>query len=193
MRSEKQEALRELVLNAIVHRDYASPSDIQIKIFDNSINIFSPGKLFGNMTVEKLKTDNYHSITRNKLIAEAFYLTRDIEKYGSGYIRVREAIKGYPSMVFDYDEDGDGYSVTLSYTSQKTSQKTDLKTDLKTDMWRSIILVAFANNPTLPIHALAKKLGKGSTRTKQYINILKQEGALRHTGPSKGGRWEAIK
>jgi hypothetical protein len=38
--------------------------------------------------------------TRNELIAEAFYLTRDIEKYGSGYWRVRKAIADYPTMKF---------------------------------------------------------------------------------------------
>lgn len=38
-------ALRELVLNAIIHRDYTSPTDIQIKIFDQSITFFNPGRL----------------------------------------------------------------------------------------------------------------------------------------------------
>ena len=85
-----KKALRELVLNAIIHRDYTSPIDIQIKIFDKQITIFNPGRLYGNMTIEKLRTDNYQAQTRNKLIAEAFYLTNDTEKYGSGYARVRE-------------------------------------------------------------------------------------------------------
>lgn len=75
-------ALRELVLNAIVHRDYLSPVDTQIKIFDQSITFFNPGKLYGDLTIEQLKTDHYQSRTRNKLIAEAFYLTKDIEKKG---------------------------------------------------------------------------------------------------------------
>ncbi len=48
-------ALRELVLNAIIHRDYTSPVDIQIKIFDQSITIFNPGNLYGNLTIEDLK------------------------------------------------------------------------------------------------------------------------------------------
>ena len=57
--------------------------------------------------------------TRNKLIAEAFYLTKDIEKYGSGYIRVREAIRAYNTMKFDYEESGDGYLVQhLFWTDQ---------------------------------------------------------------------------
>ena len=65
-------ALRELLLNAVVHRDYTSPTDIQIKIFDNAITFFNPGRLYGDLTIAKLKTDSYQSRTRNKLIAEAF-------------------------------------------------------------------------------------------------------------------------
>lgn len=58
-------ALREALLNAVVHRDYANASDIQIKVFDDSITIFSPGSLYGGLTVEELKTDTYQSRTRN--------------------------------------------------------------------------------------------------------------------------------
>ena len=56
-------ALRELVLNSIVHRDYTSPVDSQIKIFDQNISIFNPGKLYGDLTIEDLKTDTYQSHT----------------------------------------------------------------------------------------------------------------------------------
>ena len=52
-------ALRELLLNAVVHRDYTSPTDIQIKIFDNAITFFNPGKLYGGLTIAQLKTDRY--------------------------------------------------------------------------------------------------------------------------------------
>ena len=86
-------ALREAVLNAVVHRDYAQPSDIQIKIYDDKIVIASPGKLYGDMTIEKLQNRNYQSSLRNKLIAEAFYLTGNIEKYGSGFIRIENELK----------------------------------------------------------------------------------------------------
>jgi len=92
------DAIRELLLNSVVHRDYQSPSDIQIKIFDNNITFYNPGGLFGDITIDELKTDHYNASTRNKQIAEALYLTKDIEKYGSGFIRIREAIKEYPTM-----------------------------------------------------------------------------------------------
>ncbi len=79
-------ALREALLNAVVHRDYTNSSDIQIKTFDDPDTIFSLGGLYGGITIEDLKTDHYQSRIRNKLIAETFYLTKNIKKYGSGFI-----------------------------------------------------------------------------------------------------------
>ncbi len=114
------EAIRELLLNAVIHRDYQSSTDIQIKIFDRSIQFFNPSGLYGDITVEDLKTDFYTASTRNKLIAEAFYLTKDIEKYGSGFVRVRKQIASYPTMKFDYRNDGYGFFAEFSYTKQKT-------------------------------------------------------------------------
>ncbi len=120
-------AIRELLLNSILHRDYTSPTDIQIKIFDNKITFFNPGKLFGDITIDDLSTDYYQASTRNKLIAEAFYLTRDIEKYGSGFVRIRNEIASYPSMSFTYREVGDGFYTELRYLNQKTTTEKVVK------------------------------------------------------------------
>jgi ATP-dependent DNA helicase RecG len=57
--------LREVLLNAIIHRDYQSPNDITIKIFDNSIEFVSPGRLMGNLNIEDLMTDYYTAVHRN--------------------------------------------------------------------------------------------------------------------------------
>lgn len=83
-------AIRELILNCLIHRDYLSPVDVQIRIFDHSITFFNPGNLFGNLTIESLKTNTYQAYARNKLIAEAFYLTGDMRNTGVGsdeYVR----------------------------------------------------------------------------------------------------------
>ena len=58
----------------------------------------------GNLTTQDLEKDNYRAYPRNKLIAEAFYLTGDIEKYGSGFVRVRNEISTYPTMAFVFEE-----------------------------------------------------------------------------------------
>jgi hypothetical protein len=101
-------ALREALVNAIVHRDYTDGSDIQIKIFDDRITIYSPGRLYGGLRLEDLYTNHYPSKLRNKLVAEAFYLTGNIEKYGSGFIRIRKALEDYPEVRLEIRESGHG-------------------------------------------------------------------------------------
>src|SRR5262249_25113025 len=107
--------LRELILNSLIHKDYTSPSYVQIKIFDHTISFVNPGRLYGNISIADLKENNYTSELRNKLLAEAFYLTKDIEKYGTGFLRIREAVRDYPTMEFSYQEQGNGFMTELAY------------------------------------------------------------------------------
>ncbi|MBC7196610.1 MAG: putative DNA binding domain-containing protein, partial [Deferribacterales bacterium] len=67
------EAIREAVINALIHKDYSSTAEIQIKIFDDKIWIWNPGKLPPQLTIEDLKKE-HSSYPRNPLIANAFYL-----------------------------------------------------------------------------------------------------------------------
>ena len=76
------DAMREIVINMIVHRDYRSSNDSTIKIFDDRIEFFNPGKLLDDLTVEKIKTGKYKSYLRNKQVASIFKELELIEKYG---------------------------------------------------------------------------------------------------------------
>ena len=181
-------AIRELVMNAIVHRDYMSPIDIQIKIFDQSITIFNPGKLFGNLTVEDLKTDHYQSNTRNKLIAEAFYLTKDIEKYGSGFIRVREEIRTYPTMQYEYKEIANGFLVELRYEKQKVVEKVVEKITEN----QASILKLIENNAHISAKEIAEIINISSRKVQENIAKLKALGILERIGAPKGGYWQIV-
>jgi ATP-dependent DNA helicase RecG len=119
-------AIREALLNAVIHRSYTDGSDIQIKIFDNSITLFSPGQLYGGLRLVELESDNYKSRLRNKLVAEAFYLTGNIEKYGSGFIRIRKALKDYPEIKFKAEEISGGIALTFTQSSQPESRPESL-------------------------------------------------------------------
>jgi len=165
-------ALRELLLNAVVHRDYTSPVDIQLKIFDNAITFFNPGRLFGDLTVEKLKSDDYQSRTRNKLVAEAFYLTRDIEKYGSGFIRVRGEIGSYPTMTFEYEESGDGFLVTLRYQKQKISSVSVPPEGISEGI--NLLLEHIWSAPGRRIPQMADSLGIPAKTIERWIADLKR-------------------
>ena len=61
-----------------------------------------------------IQADNYRSSLRNKLVAEGFYLTGNIEKYGSGFIRIRKALRDYPEIDFEVKEFAGGVMATFT-------------------------------------------------------------------------------
>ena len=192
-----RDALRELLFNAIIHRDYMSPTDVQIKIFDQSILFFNPGKLYGGLTVEELNTDNYQARTRNKLIAEAFYLTCDTEKYGSGFRRIRNAIAEYPTMQFTYRESGDGFITELHYNEQKivtTAKHEGLPPPITPPITEAEIrlLRLVKEHPEYSSSMLAKELSIGRDTVKEYLARLKKKGVLAREGSLRSGRWVVV-
>ena len=106
-------ALREAVTNAICHRDYSSSSDIQIKVFDDSIRIWSPGVLAYDLSFEQLRKGDYSSRPRNKLIAQVFYDMEIIERYGSGIGRIDEACREAGLPVPSIEDMAGGFAVTF--------------------------------------------------------------------------------
>jgi len=86
------EAIREALMNAIVHRDYFKNNvQIQIKIFDDRIWVFNIGGLPAGITIEQLK-DVHTSVPRNSLIVHVFYLAGLIEELGSGIKRMMNSL-----------------------------------------------------------------------------------------------------
>jgi ATP-dependent DNA helicase RecG len=100
------QAIRESLLNAVIHKDYTNHTDVIIKIFDDSIEITNPGHLMNGLTLSDLQTNDYKPRHRNKLLVEAFYLTGDIEKYGTGFIRLRKWLRDYPEVTYNFTDWG---------------------------------------------------------------------------------------
>lgn len=104
-------AIREALLNSIVHRDYFDKtSPIQIKIFKDWLWFYNPGKLVDDLTVESLKT-SHPSKTRNPLIASIFYRAGFIEKFGSGIDRIMNACRKEIVPQPEFLEECGGFSV----------------------------------------------------------------------------------
>ena len=181
------EALRELLLNAVVHRDYKSASDIVIKIFDDRIIFTNPGKLYGKLRVEDLERNDYVSSLRNRLLAEAFYLTGDIERYGTGFVRVRDFLVAYPKITLKMEEIGNFFKVELCHISPITPPITPPiipTTDLE-----QRILKLLLDAPALSSGDLANSLSMRRDTIKKYLGRLKAKGLLVREGPTRTGRW----
>lgn len=106
------DAIREAVINTICHRDYSSTGNVQIRIFDDRLEVWNPGHLPSSLNIADLAKE-HNSIPQNKLIAQAFYLIGYIEKWGTGTLKMIEACREYglPNPEF-YQEKGT-FKVTL--------------------------------------------------------------------------------
>jgi len=95
------EAIREALLNAVIHRNYFGPP-IQISIYDDKLMIWNPGLLPEELTLEDLKI-KHSSYPRNPLIADVFFKAGLIETWGRGTLKIIETCQtaGLPEPKFE--------------------------------------------------------------------------------------------
>jgi formylglycine-generating enzyme required for sulfatase activity/calcineurin-like phosphoesterase family protein len=87
------EAVREAIANAVAHRDYGISSNSQVRIYDDRIEVWSPGNLVENISIKELY-ESHISICRNKYIARHLYLSLNIEQRGIGTKLMTESMEG---------------------------------------------------------------------------------------------------
>ena len=109
-------ALEELIVNALIHRDYFVSAPVRLFVFADRVEIISPGHLPNNLTVENIKRGN--SNIRNPILAS--YATKILPYRGLGS-GITRALKAYPHIDFEDDRDGNQFKVTIRRTSGATS------------------------------------------------------------------------
>jgi predicted HTH transcriptional regulator len=87
------DVVREAIVNAIAHRDYASAAAVQVSVFADRVEVWNPGVLPPPLTPERLRMP-HNSVARNARICDALFLARYIEKYGTGTLMmIRESVE----------------------------------------------------------------------------------------------------
>ena len=112
-----RDAMREAVINAVIHRDYADPVPIQIRVYDERIVLWNPGRLPGEWSVERL-TGEHASVPYNPAIAYAFFRAGMIEAWGRGIRRIATACEdaGNPAPEWKI-EPGSGLWLEFPYSA----------------------------------------------------------------------------
>lgn len=216
-------ALEELVQNALVHRLYLIDAPIRLLIFDNRIEIVSPGCLSTNVTLDQIKVGNTY--TRNPLIANLCSKTMNYRGLGSGIIR---AMQDGDNIEFVNDEQGDKF-VAIVHRKNKVfgekfiennekfgentikfgekAEKFGIKSKVfgekfienterfgeKYDETTLAILSIIPFIPNMSAMMLSDFLGLSSRTIEKRLDQMKKLGLIRRIGPNKGGRWEICK
>jgi ATP-dependent DNA helicase RecG len=181
-------AIREIIINMIVHRDYQDSANSIIKIFDDRIEFFNPGRLLAGLSVEQLLSGNYISHVRNKKIAAMFKEIGIIEQYGSGISRVIKAFSNDRLAPPRFENFQHGFKVTVF--NQKINVIENVIENHPGKETRIINMIS--QNGRISIASIAKTLGISERTAHRYIKILQNKHKIRRIGSDKGGNWEVI-
>ena len=184
------EAVRETVVNAVCHRDYSSPHDIQIKLLENDLVIFSPGELPFDMSLETLNDPNHSSKPRNKLIAKIFFDMGIIEHYGRGINKIKEECEKNNNQYPEWNN-GHGAFTTIYQMRNSKANKTISNITQKLSPLQCQILIFLKQNPSASRKQIASKFTNiTEDGVKYHLTRLQELGLLKHVGPDFGGNWE---
>ena len=202
-----QEAIRELIVNAVMHRNYLAHSNIQVCIYDDRLEITNPGGLYGGLTIEKMLSGI--SSIRNELLADIFLKMGIVEKWGTGVKRVSELCKNHGLGEVKYNADEDFFTATVYRTQKDLFAKTESKeaapelhqnfTKTSPELHQNFTInlpesVAktfeeLKKNPFATAEEIAKILNISSRSVKSHFSVLKEQKLIEYTGSKKGGHW----
>ncbi|MFA5815763.1 MAG: ATP-binding protein [Bacteroidales bacterium] len=178
-------ALREALLNAVVHKDYASANPIQISVYETKIIFWNAGKLPEELPIAKLKS-KHPSIPFNPLIAAAFFRAGYIETWGRGIEKIMEECTLANAPIPEFNSDYTGLMVIFDAGNIENLKKTPEETREKGS--EKIIELIEANN-FITISELAEFLGVTTRTIERKIKKLQTENKIRRVGSDKTGHW----
>lgn len=196
--------IREMISNAVCHRSYLSPGKIQVALFDDRLEVTSPGMLDSEITIEKMKSGL--SKIRNRGIAAAFSYMNIIEAWGSGIPKIFREAKEYGLREPELIDMGSDLRINLYRKKAVTDQngvidprKRDTETDTndtkadtndtKMDPNEEAVLTILQRNPKTTQKELYMKLGVSISTVKRLTDTLQKKGRLYREGSRRNGYW----
>lgn len=188
-------AIREMLLNALVHRNYMG-APTQLRVYDDKINIWNDGALPPGIGVEKLKEPD-PSIPRNPIIAGVCFKGGLIDSWGSGIIRIIETCKEAELPEPELEEEFGGFKVTL-FGKMSESRRKDVgksSESRRKEIGKGILetLSIIEKNPEYTVDQIAEIIGKSTRTIERHIAKLKEEDILIRKGGTFAGYWEIDK
>ena len=198
-------SIREVIANAVIHRSYLEPNDIQVALYDNRLEITSPGMLLSGVNVKRMKEG--YSKLRNRAIASVFAYVNIIEKWGSGIPRIMDEIREYGLQEPEFIAFENDFRVNIYRKSYNTTQSTQGSTQHRINTIQAIskkekldiknltetdktIINTIINNPEMSQKQIADNLNWTVNKVKYYMKKFKQKNILRYEGTSQNGKWE---
>lgn len=190
-------AIRELIVNAVVHRNYQMSSSVQVAVFDDRVEISSPGGMYGSLTLEEALQGR--SSLRNQTLARTLEKIGIIEGWGSGFKRVFDLCDEQNISHPEFLEIGDLLRVNFFRPTYKIGDKSAIKSNIgdkigdKSEIGdknpKDLILEYLNEHKVAKASEISEILGLKASRTRDYLSELVGEGKIFYEGENKARRY----
>ena len=180
-------ALRELMMNAVMHRDYQANMPTRLYQYDNHIEIMNPGGLYGQARPENFPHVNDY---RNNVVAGIMKTLNYVNMFNHGITEVQKLLKenNNPPAVFNVN-----YLTVFSVIVKDDVTKDVTKDSIHELTERQkVILMVIKENPLVTIPEMSLKMNVVTRTIKRDIEVLKSKGFLKREGSRKEGHWEIV-
>ena len=210
-------AVEEAIVNGLIHRDYLElGSEVHIDMFDDRMEIYSPGGMISGELIQSLDSRAVASKRRNPVIADLFQRLSLMERRGSGFGKILDAYqfeseKRGRTVVPQFRSSPSEFHVTLpnlNYEAPELNALNDNK-DKSSDAGAEIAVHVFSStlaegrnakiivramraNGRVTILDLCRKTRLSTSGVYKIIAALKAASKIRRVGPTKGGSWEVV-
>ncbi|MBO7683415.1 MAG: putative DNA binding domain-containing protein [Kiritimatiellae bacterium] len=210
-------AVEEAIVNGLIHRDYLElGSEVHIDMFDDRMEIYSPGGMISGELIQSLDSRAVASKRRNPVIADLFQRLSLMERRGSGFGKILDAYqfeseKRGRSIVPQFRSSSSEFHVILPNLNYKAPELDALNgdKDKSADAGAEIAVHAFSTtlaegrnakvivramraNGRVTILDLCRKTRLSTSGVYKIIAALKAASKIRRIGPTKGGSWEVV-
>ena len=191
-------ALREAVINAIIHSDYSTELVPKFELFTDRLEITSAGSVHAGQEQEDFFVG--YSMPRNKTLMRVFKDLEMVEYLGSGMPRI---LKAYPREAYTFSSHFIRTTLPISpqalalereVTWESTPKNQGLADGLADGLVESQqrILILIRANPRISKREMADSIGISTTAIDKNIIALKDKGLLQRIGSDKAGHWEIL-
>ena len=189
------QAIRELIVNAVIHRNYMMSSSVQVAVYDDRVEISSPGSLYGSLTLEEALAGR--SSIRNKILASVCEKLNVIEGWGTGLKRIIDFCKEKNVEPPVFEEIGDLLRVNFYRPSYKNDSLSDsikgndsLNDSLKLSDSENKVLSEIRKDAKITILDLVSKTNLSEPTVNRTLKSLKEKNVLKREGSKKDGFWK---
>ncbi len=195
-----QEAFREILLNAVVHKDYSACNPIQISVYEDKIYIWNDGEMPSELNSTEKLFEKHSSKPYNPKLANVFFKSGMIEAWGRGFDKIKEACAKYDGRLPEYNISASGIMVLCKACDKYLELLNDIKDNSLTSDERIMselmsgkmkepvqqILEYLKNNDTITTMIGKEITGKSEAQVRRYLKALTDCGIIKSKKITKG-------